>query len=175
VDVVIADHSMPHFSGTDALKLLRAKSSEVPLIFVSGTMEEELAVAALKQGAQDYVMKGNLQRLVPIIQRELQEVEERRERGRLRHRLNLLERFEAIGRLAGGIAHDFNNVIGTVLGLAELGYEEASSNDAVRVRFRKIADQAQRAAGLTAQLLAFARRQVLQPQFRFQEEQRQFW
>jgi two-component system cell cycle sensor histidine kinase/response regulator CckA len=74
-----------------------------------------------------------------------------------------LERFEAIGRLAGGIAHDFNNVIGTVIGLAQLGYEEASANDPLRVRFRKIGDQAQRGAALTAQLLAFARRQVLQP------------
>jgi len=162
-DVVISDHSMPNFSGIDALSLLRTKSPEMPFIFVSGTMGEEAAVEALKHGAQDYVMKGNLKRLVPAVRRGLYEVEQRRERAHLEHRLNLLERFEAIGRLAGGIAHDFNNVIGIVLGLAELGYEEASSDDALRERFRKIGEQAQRAAGLTGQLLAFARRQVLRP------------
>src|SRR2546421_12791613 len=59
-DIVISDHSIPHFSGTNALNLLRTKGSEVPFIFVSGSMGEEAAVAALKQGAQDYVMKSNL-------------------------------------------------------------------------------------------------------------------
>src|SRR5215467_7737256 len=59
-DLVICDYSMPHFSGTDALKLLRAKGSDAPFIFLSGTIGEETAIAALKQGAQDYVMKDNL-------------------------------------------------------------------------------------------------------------------
>src|ERR1700704_3270640 len=62
-DLVISDHSMPHFSGREALQLLRQKESEVPFIFVSGTMGEEAAVAALKNGAQDYLMKSNLKRL----------------------------------------------------------------------------------------------------------------
>ena len=52
-DLVIGDYSMPHFSGTDALKLLRARDSEIPFIFVSGTIGEEKAVAALKMGAQN--------------------------------------------------------------------------------------------------------------------------
>src|SRR3981189_2357369 len=82
-DLVICDYSMPHFSGTDALKLLRAKDSEVPFIFVSGTIGEETAVGALKLGAQDYLMKDNLKRLVPAIQRELGQVEQRQERKRL--------------------------------------------------------------------------------------------
>jgi two-component system cell cycle sensor histidine kinase/response regulator CckA len=162
-DLVICDYSMPHFSGTDALKLLRHKGSDAPFIFVSGTIGEDTAVSALKLGAQDYVMKGNLERLIPAIQRELRELGERRERTRLENRLQQLERFEAIGRLAGGIAHDVNNVIGTVLGWAQLGFEQASSDPGVRERFGKIRDEAQRAAGFTSQLLAFARRQVLQP------------
>ena len=74
-DLVISDHSMPHFSGGEALQLLRQKESEVPFIFVSGTMGEEAAVAALKNGAQDYLMKSNLKRLVPAVQRELREAE----------------------------------------------------------------------------------------------------
>jgi len=162
-DIVISDHSMPHFSGTNALSLLRTKGPEVPFIFVSGTMGEEAAVAALKDGAQDYVMKGNLKRLVPAVQRELREVEQRRERKHLERQVQQLQKFEAIGRLAGGIAHDFNNVICAILGWAELEYKDAQPGTRLQERLQKICDQAQRAAGLTSQLLAFARRQVLQP------------
>jgi signal transduction histidine kinase len=154
---------MPYFSGGEALQLLRQKDSEVPFIFVSGTMGEEAAVAALKNGAQDYLMKSNLRRLVPAVQRELREVEERRERNRLEHQVQQLQKFEAIGRLAGGIAHDFNNAIGAIMGWADLALQEAQPGTRLQERLQKICAQAQRTAGLTSQLLAFARQQVLQP------------
>ena len=162
-DLVISDHSMPHFSGAAALKLLRQTESEVPFIFVSGTMGEEAAVAALKDGAQDYVMKTNLKRLVPAVQRELRELEERRERKRLERQVQQLQKFEAIGRLAGGIAHDFNNAIGAIMGWADLALQEAQPGTRLQERLQKIGAQARRTAGLTSQLLAFARQQVLQP------------
>src|SRR6267143_1906444 len=108
-------------------------------------------------------MKSNLKRLVPAVQRELRDVEQRREHKQLERQVQQLQKFEAIGRLAGGIAHDFNNVICAILGWAELEYKEAQTGTRLQERLRKICDQAQRAAGLTAQLLAFARRQVLQP------------
>src|SRR6266853_1028016 len=162
-DVVICDYSMPHFSGTDALRLLRTEGSEAPCIVLSGTIGDETAIAVLKQGAQDYVMKDNLKRLLPAIQRELGEAEQRRERKRLEHQVQELQKFEAIGRLAGGIAHDFNNTLGVILGRAQLGYDNVPDNSPVRENFRVIRDQALRSAGLTRQLLAFARRQVLQP------------
>src|SRR6266571_1297974 len=159
-DVVICDYSMPHFSGTDALRLLRTEGSEAPCIVLSGTIGDETAIAVLKQGAQDYVMKDNLKRLLPAIQRELGEAEQRRERKRLEHQVQELQKFEAIGRLAGGIAHDFNNTLGVILGRAQLGYDNLPDNSPVRENFQMIRDQAQRSAGLTRQLLAFARRQV---------------
>lgn len=162
-DLVICDYSMPHFSGTDALKLLRETGSEIPFIFLSGTIGEETAVAALKEGAQDYIMKGNLKRLLPAIRRELREVEERRERKRLEQQVQQLQRFESIGRLAGGIAHDVNNALGVILGWAQLGYDEAPENSPIRTKLQAIRQQAQSTAGMTKQLLAFARRQVLQP------------
>jgi two-component system cell cycle sensor histidine kinase/response regulator CckA len=162
-DLVVSDFSMPHFSGRDALRILRAKGSDVPFIFVSGTMGEETAVAALQNGAQDYLMKTNLKRLVPAVQRALQEAEDRRKRRQMEQQVQQLQKFEAIGKLAGGIAHDFNNVIGAILGWAEMGCEEAQPGTALHERFRKIRDQSNWAARLTAQLLAFARRQVLQP------------
>src|SRR2546426_3044117 len=108
-------------------------------------------------------MKDNLRRLLPAIQRELHEAEQRRERKRLEHQVQELRKFEAIGRLAGGIAHDFNNALGVILGWAQLGYDNVPANSPLRESFERIRDQAQRSAGLTRQLLAFARRQVLRP------------
>jgi len=162
-DLVISDFSMPQFSGTDALKLVRTMGSDAPFIFVSGTMGEDTAVAALKEGAQDYLVKTNLKRLVPAVQRELREAEERRERKRLEQHVQQLQKFEAIGRLAGGIAHDFNNTIGAVMGWAEMGCDETKPGTKLHERFERIRDQAVWAGKLTSQLLTFARRQVLQP------------
>ncbi len=162
-DLVISDHSMPHFNGIDALNILRSKGSRIPFIFVSGTIGEETAVSALKDGAQDYLMKTNLKRLVPAVQRELREAEQRLERERLERQVQQLHKFETIGRLAGGIAHDFNNVIGAILGWAELCSQDTQPGTQLHDRIHKIMDQADRAAGLTSQLLSFARRQFLQP------------
>lgn len=161
-DLIICDHSMPNFSGIEALKMLRATGSTAPFIFVSGTIGEETAVNALKMGAQDYVMKTNLARLLPAVRRELQEVIDREERKKLETQVQQLQKFEAIGRLAGGIAHDFNNALRVIIGWAQLGLD-AASDAGSKEKFRTIHDQAQRAAGLTSQLLAFARRQVLRP------------
>lgn len=72
-DLVIADYAMPHFSGLAAIELLHSMDLNIPIILVSGTIGEEVAVAAMKAGANDYVMKDNLARLVPAVQRELQE------------------------------------------------------------------------------------------------------
>ena len=73
------------------------------------------------------------------------------------------QKFEAIGQLAGGIAHDFNNVVGAILGWAEIGLDQAGANKQIADRFTRIREQGERAAALTRELLAFARRQVLQP------------
>jgi len=163
-DLVMSDHSMPGFSGTEALELLRNRNVTIPFIFVSGTIGEEMAVTALKSGAQDYLLKGNLKRLLSAVNRTLEEAEGRRERRRLETQVNQLRRFEAIGRLAGGIAHDFNNVLGSILGWADLGQADLPEGHRARERLNKISAQAERAAALTRQLLAFARRQVLEPQ-----------
>ena len=82
----------------------------------------------------------------------------------MERQLRQSQKFEAIGQLAGGIAHDFNNVVGAILGWAELGIEQNRANSQVAERFSRIREQAERAAALTRELLAFARRQVLQPQ-----------
>ena len=78
-DIVISDHLMPNFSSLDALKLLHTRKLDLPFIIVSGQIGEEAAVDAMRAGANDYVMKGNLNRLVPVIQREIREAQIRRE------------------------------------------------------------------------------------------------
>jgi two-component system, cell cycle sensor histidine kinase and response regulator CckA len=162
-DLVTSDYSMPHFSGMDALEQVRKTSSEIPFIFVSGTIGEETAVAALKNGAQDYVMKGNLKRLVPAVQRELREREASNERKRLEQQLNQAQKMEAVGRLAGGIAHDFNNMLGVIIGYSELILENVVQDSSNHKHLTEIKRAGDRAASLTRQLLAFSRQQVLQP------------
>ena len=100
-DIVIADYTMPRFSGAEALALVRARTSEVPFIFVSGTIGEDTAVAALKAGAQDYLVKGKTGRLVPAIQRELREAKARHEHVRLEtERRALEERYRQVLTIA---------------------------------------------------------------------------
>jgi len=89
-DVVIADYSMPRFRSEEALEMLRARGIEIPFISVSGTIGEEIAVSMMKAGAHDYVMKDNLTRLVPAIERELKAAKLRRERRQAEERARLL-------------------------------------------------------------------------------------
>ena len=84
-DIVISDYNMPHFTAPAALKLLQNTGLDLPFIVVSGNISEETAVAAMKSGAHDYIMKGNLARLTPAVERELREAEERRARRRAEH------------------------------------------------------------------------------------------
>jgi signal transduction histidine kinase len=76
-DIILADHSMPLFSAPEALQLAQQRGLDIPFIIVSGHIEEETAVAAMKAGAHDYIMKDRLGRLVPAIERELREAEMR--------------------------------------------------------------------------------------------------
>lgn len=81
-DIVFSDFSMPHFSAFSALELLHASGLDLPFIIVSGTIGEDRAVAAMKAGAHDYILKDNTKRLLPAVERELREAEVRRERRR---------------------------------------------------------------------------------------------
>ncbi|PSM49189.1 hybrid sensor histidine kinase/response regulator [Chroococcidiopsis sp. CCALA 051] len=82
-DIILADYSLPKFNATAALHVLQSKALDIPFIIVSGNIGEETAVAAMKAGAHDYIMKGNLARLVPAIEREIEEAASRRERQRI--------------------------------------------------------------------------------------------
>ena len=79
-EFVLADYNLPEFSGPAALEILQASGQDIPFIMLSGAMSEDAAVSSMRAGAQDYVTKQNLARLVPALERELREASERRER-----------------------------------------------------------------------------------------------
>jgi two-component system cell cycle sensor histidine kinase/response regulator CckA len=168
-DVILSDHSMQGFSSTDALRLLHDHGSDIPFIIVSGTIGEDSAVEAMRAGAHDYVLKHNLRRLGPAVERELREAANRRmqkstqaalqaSEQRLRH----AQKMESVGRLAAGIAHDFNNLLTVILGFTEFLIERLPPDADVHRDATEIRSAAQRATGLTRQLLAFSRQQVLE-------------
>jgi len=168
-DIVLSDHSMKGFSSTDALHLLRDHDSDIPFIIVSGTIGEDSAVEAMRAGAHDYVLKHNLRRLGPAVERELRESANRRMQRSTQaalqaseHRLRHAQRMEAVGRLAGGIAHDFNNLLTVILGFSEFLMEELPEDTSTHRDASEIRMAAQRATRLTKQLLAFSRQQVLE-------------
>jgi len=101
-DVILADYALPSFDGLSALKITLGQRPDLPFIFVSGTMGEEVAIEALKIGATDYVLKTRLSRLVPSVQRALREA---RERAELRRAEQALRRSEAYLAIAQSLSH----------------------------------------------------------------------
>jgi PAS domain S-box-containing protein len=95
IDLILADYSLPSFDGLSALKLAKKACPEVPFIFVSGTLGEEVAIEALKIGATDYILKTRLSRLVPSVLRALREDTERAERKRAEEALRRSETYLA--------------------------------------------------------------------------------
>lgn len=293
-DIIISDYHLPGFGALQALEILKETGKQIPFIIISGTIGEETAVQALLSGVSDYLMKDNLRRLVPAIERGIEEAKNRRvrleteealrrseERYRLlfeknplpmwvydtdtlgflavnaaaiehygfsaeefhsmtikdirpaedvamleqnitetrrvidrvdewRHQkkdgtiinveitshelafdgtdarlvlanditkrvqaeeelrkseeqLRQAQKLESIGRLAGGIAHDFNNMLTAINGYSELTLRRLASDDPLRQNIEEIRKAGGRSAELTRQLLAFSRRQMLQP------------
>jgi PAS domain S-box-containing protein len=286
IDLILSDYSLPTFDGLSAVGIARARRPDLPVILVSGTLGEELAIDSLKRGATDYVLKTRLSRLVPAVRRAMLEVGERAERQQaeqtVRSERNFLEvslnslpgifflfdqagkflrwnlnfehvsgrtaaelaglgpldfftgdekdyiakkvgeaftsgsvnaeayftardgtrtpyyftgqkievegrpcligtgidvserkklegqfieaqKMEVIGHLASGVAHDFNNILAVIMGYSSLIAVDLLPDDPLRKHAEEILHAADRAVGLTRQLLVFSRRQTIQP------------
>jgi DNA-binding response OmpR family regulator len=95
IDLILADYSLPSFDGISALKSAMKTCPDVPFIFVSGTLGEEVAIEALKIGATDYVLKTRLSRLVPAVKRAMREATQKAERKRAEEALRQSETYLA--------------------------------------------------------------------------------
>jgi DNA-binding NtrC family response regulator len=171
-DLIIGDFSMPNFSGTKALEIVRDRNLDILFIFVSGTMGEERAVEAMKAGAQDYIVKGNYRRLIPAIDRELQEAQLRREHARaererreMEAQLRQAQKMETVGQLTGGVAHDFNNLLTVILGNLQMVEMTLEAGSKPHAWAEHAIEAAIRGAELTNKLLVFSQQQLLKPDF----------
>ncbi len=287
-DIVFGDFSMPRFNALGAIEMVKKRHLDLPFILISGSVTEDLAAAAMRSGASDFITKGNTARLLPAVERELREAAGRRQRRqaeaalrasehryrelfenandvifsvdlngnftdvnqaalslfgysreealrmnfiqvvspeqveiarrllgersigapRTIHELDCLtkegrlarfeissrplveegnvvglqgiardvtarrkleaellqaQKMEAVGRLAGGVAHDFNNLLTAITGFSDLLAMSLDPADVRRRNVDEIKKAADRAANLTRQLLAFSRKQIMQP------------
>jgi two-component system cell cycle sensor histidine kinase/response regulator CckA len=172
-DIILCDYHMPRFTGLAALEILKKSGLDIPFIIISGTIGEEIAVECMKAGADDYLMKGNLARLLPAIERGLREAGTRADRKRAEEEVKRAEakrfelekeliqsqKMESLGTLASGIAHDFNNILAIISGYSELGERRSLTHQPELVKsFEAISLASRRGALLVSQLLTFARK-----------------
>lgn len=168
--LILADTTVPDFDGAAALDLARALHPDVPFLFVSGMQGEEFAVDMMQRGATDYISKQRLGRLVPSVRRTLRELDERLERKRAEDALRMSEKqlrqaqkMEAVGRLAGGLGHDFNNLLTVIMGHSQVLLDELSVGSPIRAKIEEMQKAGERAANLIRQLMAFSRKQPMEP------------
>ena len=163
-DVYLVDYRLPDRNGVELIHDAKQQGATKPFILMTGYGTGDIDEAALKEGAADYVEKHllstHLERSIRYAIRDWQAEYTLREREDL---LRQAQKMEAIGRLAGGVAHDFNNLLTAIIGYADVIVERGTTDNATRRDVGEIRKAADRAASLTRQLLAFGRKQFLQP------------
>src|SRR2546428_6439489 len=163
-DIVFADYAMPQFSAPAALALLQESGLDLPFIVISGTVGEDVAVATMLSGAHDYLMKGNLTRLGPAIERELRQAEMRKGKKRaedaLQQHVEELERSNAeLEQFAYVASHDLQEPLRIITNYCDLVQKRYRGKlDADADEFLGFAaEAANRMRELVRGLLAYAR------------------
>ena len=163
IEVILLDLGLPDSQGLGTLKQVYAQAGNTPIVVLTGLNDETVGVAAVSEGAQDYLIKGQVD--AQLLRRTIRYAIERkqaeeRER-RLQMQLNLSNRLASLGLMVEGIAHEINNPLASVMGFAQmLMYEDMPEN--VREDVKIIGENAQRVGDIMTNLLAFARQQKLE-------------
>ena len=155
-DIIITDLGLSDMQGLETYRQVRLLAPNVPVIVLTGDRDESLGIRAVSEGAQDYLVKGQVsgRGIARAIRYAI-------DRSDFERRLRHSQRLEAVGRLAGGIAHDFNNVLTIVQGEASLIADGGLTSEEISSAAFEILQAAERAASLTRQLLTFGRRQTI--------------
>src|SRR5688500_5125915 len=163
-DIYLIDHRLPDGTGINLIHEAKEAGITKPFILMTGYGSGALDEAAFHEGAADYVEKhmlsAHLERAIRYAVRDWNAGRMLRDReDQLRH----AQKMEGIGRLAGGVAHDFNNLLTAIVGFTDLILERIPQTDRTADDVREIRKAADRATALTRQLLAFSRKQFLNP------------
>jgi signal transduction histidine kinase len=163
-DIVICDYSLPQFNAMTALVTLKESGIDIPFFVVSGTVEEEAAVTALKAGAHDFMVKGRLARLIPAIEREIQDAEMRRSHRAVEaERADLSANLEFVSaeleRFLYTAFHELRSPLVTIKGFLGLLTEDIQANrrDRIQSDIDRIATAADKMNELLSGLLELSR------------------
>ena len=169
-DIIISDFVMPQFSGLEALKMIRGRGLDVPIIIMSGKISDETAVMAMKAGASDYIMKDNLTRLGPAIERELYEtamrIESEKASAALREREDELRSLKKVNQLKdefiGLVSHELRTPLTVILGALStvITEEEKLSRRELKQLVGDAYSEAENLSDILANLLELARAQA---------------
>jgi len=164
IDAILLDLVLPDGDGMEWLRMNRA-TIHVPVVVLTGEEGDTVAVESLAAGAQDFLVKGQFspEQLTRAIRYALERM---RTAGVIHHheeQLRQAQKMEAVGRLAGGIAHDFSNLLTVIIGASERVLEALPAESPVRADAEVVRSNCDRAAALTRQILAYSRKQLLQP------------
>jgi signal transduction histidine kinase len=155
-DLIIADYNLPDIDGLTAIRLVRERDEELPILLVTGALDDEAAAEVVKAGAYDYLRKDRMSRLPLAVEHALAVAETTKAR-------QAAARMEAIGELTAGVAHDFNNLLQAIISHLELVDDVPAVPVAAREYVGNAIEIAEHGAELIHKLLSFARKHVMRP------------
>lgn len=162
--VLLLDLSLPDSQGLETFRTVQEKYPNLPLIVLSGLDDRTIALQAVGEGAQDYLVKGQVDG--NLISRSMHYAVERKrveeEKTRIQEQLFQSQKMDAIGTLAGGIAHDFNNLMTAIQGFTDVVMMKTDSENPTMRALKQIRNAASSAADLTRQMLLFSRKHPTQ-------------